>query len=69
VCGKGGVKMLPTLSWVQEILFEPIVVTVAKARWWKERDVNESKGVISVHLWRNMCSKDVSDYGVNSIYR
>jgi len=46
---------------VQEILFGPIVVTVPKARWWKERDVNESKRVTRVHLWRNKCSKDVSD--------
>jgi len=69
VWGEAAVKILPTLSWVQEILFEPIVVTVAKARWWKERDVSESKRVTSVHLWRNTCSKDISDYGVNSIYR
>jgi len=41
VGGEVAVKILLTLSWVQKILFEPIVVTVAKARWWKERDVSK----------------------------
>jgi hypothetical protein len=54
---------------VQEILFEAIVITVAEARRWKEGEMNDSKRVTSVHLWGNMCSKDFSDCGVNSIYR